>query len=92
MHCSIWVYLLPEERESGGAILSTHHTSENGTCFTRKLEMSKTYDYNYKQERSPRTKRRKVEEEREREVVIPSRQQLKNAKLSDLNDDEDEDL
>ena len=41
----------------------------------------------YKHERAPRTKRRKVEQEREREVVIPSRQQINKLRIIDKETD-----
>lgn len=41
----------------------------------------------YKKERQPRTKKRKIESEREREVEIPSRQSLGSWGYSDDKED-----
>lgn len=53
--------------------------------------MSKTLEgkQTYKREDQPRTRKRKVEEERATEVVLPSRQQLSQIlpKELDANDD-----
>lgn len=40
----------------------------------------------YRKEREPRTRRRKIEEERANEVTIPSKQQMDTLIIEDLDD------